>query len=85
MIIPGRISGFDELTGGLQVGFIHDHAAGMQLGNHIVKIIGIGVLLALGHNQLAQLLIQRHMRDIETGKLFVSHTINQVHEGIQLG
>ena len=72
------------LTASLQVGLIHNHAPDMQLGNHIVQVIGIVVLLALSHNQLAQPLVQRHMRDIEISKLSVGHAIDQVHERIHL-
>ena len=46
------------LTGGLQVRIIHNHPANVQLGNHIVEVIRIGILLALGHDQLAQFLVQ---------------------------
>ena len=73
------------LAGGLQMRFIHNHPTDMQLGNHIVQVIRIVVLLALGHNHLAQLLVQRHMSDIEVGKLSVVHTIDQVPECIHLG
>src|SRR5260221_3095630 len=57
----------------------------MQLGNYVVQVIGIGILLALGHNHLAQLLVQRHMRDIKVSKLSVGHMIDQVRERIHLG
>ena len=58
---------------GIDLALIHDNATCVKVMDHSIQRRRIGRFLILNHNKLANLLIETHTRDIESGQLFVAH------------
>src|SRR6266566_6330699 len=72
------------LVKGLHLPLIENNPTNMELLNGLFEVGGVGRMAVLHHEELPDLLIEGHARDIQACQLLVGHAFDQVVDLIKL-
>ena len=74
-----------SLVKGQHLPLVKNHRADMELLKRLFNVGSIVWIAVLHHEELPELLVQGHARDIQAGQLLIGHVFAQVVEFINLG
>ena len=72
------------LVKGLHLPLVENNPTNMELLNGLFEVGGVGRMAVLHHEELPDLLIEGHARDIQACQLLVGHAFDQVVDLIKL-